>query len=460
MFEERGDPSLFRQVLEHGLQYMYSIPDRRVFPEGEAIAGLSHFEEPLPELPAEAKAVLHLLQQQGAPATVATTGARYFGFVTGNMVPAGQAAKLLATFWDQVSAMYVLSPLAAKLEQVVEGWLRTSFHLPGDVVAGFVSGSSVANLCGLAAGRYRLLQNQGWDVNRKGLAQAPPLRIVLGKEAHSTILKMVSLLGFGLDCVEWVETDAQGRIIPEQIPELDSSTLLVLQAGNVNSGAFDDFGAICRKAKEKGAWIHIDGAFGLWAAAVDSLKALTVGIEYADSWAVDGHKTLNTPYDSGIILCADQEALSSALHMSAGYIILSDHRDGMLYTPEMSRRARIVELWATMKYLGVQGIDQMIHELHRRAVQFAEGLASTKGFTVLNDVVFNQVAVACENDERTDQVLARIQQDGTCWVGGSFWKGRRIIRISVCSWMTTTEDIQVSIAAFQAALHAVEGSQA
>lgn len=457
MFDEREDPSLFQQALEYGLAYMRDIPNRRVFPDKDAVAGLSYFEEALPEVPAEAKEVLSLLQQYGAPATVATTGARYFGFVTGNMVPAGQAAKLLATFWDQVSAMYVLSPLAAKLEQVVEGWLRTSFNLPEHTVAGFVSGSSTANLCGLAAARYRLLQNQGWDINRRGFAQAPPLRVVLGKEAHSTILKMVSLLGFGLDNVEWVETDAQGRIVPEQIPTLDASTLLVLQAGNVNSGSFDDFNTICRKAKEQGAWIHIDGAFGLWAAAVDPLRPLTTGIEYADSWAVDGHKTLNTPYDSGIILCADREALTSALHMSAGYIVLSDERDGMLYTPEMSRRARIVELWATMKYLGRQGIDQMIHHMHLRAVQFAEGLAALEGFTVLNEVVFNQVAVACASDERTNQVLARIQQDGICWVGGSSWKGRRIIRISVCSWMTTEEDVALSLAAFRSALHDVEG---
>jgi glutamate/tyrosine decarboxylase-like PLP-dependent enzyme len=315
-----------------------------------------------------------------------------------------------------------------------------------------VSGTSSANVCGLAAARFRLLQRQDWDVNEKGLFGAPKIRIVTGGHAHSTVLKAVSILGLGKANIEFIDVDDQGRIIPEKIPTLDQHTLLILQAGNVNSGSFDDFKKIIPKAKRAGAWVHVDGAFGLWAAGVENLKYLTEGIGDADSWAADGHKTLNTPYDSGIIMCKDQAALISALHMSAGYIIESKERDGMFFTPEMSRRARIIELWAILKYLGRKGLDEMVQTLHKRAQQFAAEISGVDGFTIENEVVFNQVIFRCNTAETTDKVLTTVQSSGECWAGGSTWFGRRVIRLSVCAWTTTEQDITCTAASFTKAL--------
>lgn len=452
MFAEMQDKSIFKNALKFGSQYIDGSLNRNVYPSEEALEGLSFFDELMPKTTSTAINVINDLNQYGSPATVSQLGGRYFGFVIGSVVPTGLAAKLLGTFWDQVTAMYVNSPIAGKLESVVEQWLKSIFNLPEKTVAGFVSGTSTANLCGLAAARFRLLKNQGWDINQKGFLNAPSIRVIAGKEAHSTVIKTIALLGFGQESITFIETDEQGRIKTELIPELDNKTLLILQAGNVNSGAFDDFTKIVDKAKEVGAWVHIDGAFGLWASAVKNLAYLTKGIENANSWAVDGHKTLNTPYDSGIVMCNDKEAISSALHTSGGYLMISDDRDGMFYTPELSRRARIIELWATMKYLGTEGIDEMILEMHHRAKQFATELTKIDGFTVMNDVVFNQVVVRCETDELTNQVLKNIQEERVCWVGGSSWKGKKVIRISVCSWATTAEDVKLSVQSFKSSL--------
>ncbi len=455
MFADLADKTLFEKAQSLGFDYLNKALERNIYPTAEALDNLSVFEEKLPEKTGDAHEVLDKLNEFGSPATVAQVGGRYFGFVNGSVVPAGLAAKNLSIFWDQNTAMQVISPISSKLESVVQNWLVELFGLPKSTVAGFVSGTSMANFCGLAAARYRILMNQGWDLTEKGLFNAPKIRVVTGKHAHSTILKVVSLLGLGKANIEWVDVDGQGRILVEEMPELDNRTILVLQAGNVNSGSFDDFEAICQKAQEKGAWIHIDGAFGLWAGATQSLKHLTKDFEYANSWAVDGHKTLNTPYDSGIILCNDKEALVASLHMTGGYIIIGKERDGMYFTPEMSRRARIIELWATLRYLGREGIDQMIEGIHQRAVQFAQLFEQIDGFKVLNEVVFNQVIVQCATDELTEAVIHEIQELRECWVGGSTWHGRKIIRVSVCSWATTAEDVERSVASFEEALRRV-----
>lgn len=452
MYADVHDKSLFEAAQHLGQDYLENIFERNIFPSENALDDLKHFDETLPTASSDANKVIQFLNTYGAPATVATLGARYFGFVSGSAVPAGLAAKSLATFWDQAPAMHVLSPIGSKLETVVETWLKDLFRLPEKTVAGFVSGTSSANFCGLAAARYRLLSNLNWDVNSKGLFNAPKIRIVTGKHAHSTVLKAISLLGFGTENIEWVDVDDQGRIIPERMPELDNSTIVILQAGNVNSGSFDNFNDICKKANTANAWVHIDGAFGLWAAAVEKLNHLTQGIELANSWAVDGHKTLNTPYDSGIVMCSDKEAIRSALHMAGSYIITSEQRDGMFYTPEMSRRARVIELWATMKYLGKSGIDEMIYEMHQRAQQVAKELAAIDGFTILNDVVFNQVLVQCNTDALTVKTMENIQQLRECWAGGSLWNGRKVIRVSICSWATTSKDISRSVKSFEKAL--------
>jgi len=378
---------------------------------------------------------------------VAQTAGRYFGFVNGNAVPTAVAARWLTDVWDQNPALYVISPIVAKLEQVCERWAKQLLGLPDETAAGIVSGTSIATMCGLAAGRYALLQKSGWDVNNDGLFGAPPIRVVLSEQSHGTVFKALALLGLGRNRVELVPADAQGRIDIEQMPELDSNTLLILQAGNVNSGAFDDFERACTLAQEAGAWVHIDGAFGLWAAASPNLRHLTQGIEKADSWSTDGHKTLNTPYDCAMVLCKDRHALVASMQATGSYIQYSEQRDSMLYTPDMSRRARAVELWATLRFLGEDGLADMLDGLCAGATLFAEKLA-TAGFRILNDVVFNQVIVAADTPEQTAAVLTAVQQSGECWCGGSQWQGEPIIRVSVCSWATTAEDVERSVQAF------------
>lgn len=452
MFQEVRDKEIFSQAQQYSFEYLESIFDRNVYPTEKALNDLSIFDEELPANSTKAKNVIEQLNKYGNPATTATLGGRYFGFVCGSAIPVGIAAKNLGTYWDQAPAMNVLSPIGSKLESVVEKWLVDLFNLPKNTSAGFVSGTSTANLCGLAAARYRILERNNWDINEKGLRNSPKIRIVTGKQAHSTVLKAVGILGLGKENIEWVDVDSQGRIITESIPELDKNTILVLQAGNVNSGAFDDFEIICKKAKKANAWVHIDGAFGLWAEAVSKLKYLTKGIGNASSWAVDGHKTLNTPYDCGIILCADQEAMTSALHMSGSYIIESSERDGMFYTPEMSRRARIIELWSIMKYLGKNGIDEMILTMYQRAKQFSKEIVKIEGFHVENDIVFNQVIVRCDSDIITERVLSNIQMLRECWLGGSIWFGKKVMRVSICSWATTKNDISRSVESFKKAL--------
>ncbi len=447
MFHEINNKQIFEDAKKYAFEYLDKSFDKNVFPSDKAIGNLDKFVEEMPEDSGNGISIIEQLHRYGSPATVSQNGGRYFGFVNGGIIPISLATRWLSDAWDQNSALYVMSPIVSKLEEVVEEWLKQLFALPKQTVAGFVSGTSMATFCGLAAARYRILKNRGWDINKKGLNGAPKIRIVAGKSAHATVVKAVALLGLGIDNIEWVDIDEQGRIIPSSIPKLDESTILILQAGNVNSGAFDAFDEICNNAKRANTWVHIDGAFGLWAAVTKKLSFLTKGIEKADSWSVDGHKTLNTPYDSAIILCKDKEALIQALQASGSYIVYSEHKDGMLFTPEMSRRARVVDLWATLKYLGRSGIDELVYSLHKRAVQFSIELKKRE-FEILNDVVFNQVLVACESDEITNKVIKYIQDSGKCWVGGAKWNGRDVIRISVCSWATTEDDIEHSVNSF------------
>ena len=445
---------LFEQAKSYAYEYMDGIFDREVFPSEAALANLKAFDEPLPDAPCDPANMLRLLHEVGSPATVATTGGRYFGLVVGGVFPPVMAARWLADTWDQLSTLYVTSPLLARLEAVCEQWLVDLLGLPPGCAAGFVSGSSMAILCGLAAGRHEILRRSGWDVNSRGLFGAPPLRVVLGAEAHSTVFKALALLGLGKDRVETVPVDDQGRMISSQVPGLDANTLLILQAGNVNSGAFDPLDEMCDKANAAGAWVHVDGAFGLWAAASPARRHLTRGSEKADSWSVDGHKTLNTPYDSGIVLCRHPQVLASALQAAGSYILYSENRDGMLYTPEMSRRARAVELWATLKVLGKSGVAQLVDGLCEHTLQFA-ALMKAQGFTILNEVAFNQALVACGSPEETQAVLKNLQQSGECWCGGARWHDTPVIRVSVCSWATTGEDIRRTVSAFVKARQSV-----
>ncbi len=444
------DQSIFRQALDHACDYLENQEARPAFPPPEALNALNAFDEPLPGRPTAADAILQMLHDIGSPATTAIGGGRYFGFVNGGALPIGLAARLLADVWDQNAALHIMSPIAAKLEQVCEDWLVELFELPAGTAAGLVSGTSTATLSGALAARDALLRRRGWDVSRRGLFGAPPIRVVLSDGAHASVGKALAIAGIGAAQIERVPADDQGRFDTRFLPPLDDNTLLILQAGNVNTGAFDDFESLCAAAREAGAWAHIDGAFGLWARACAETSNLTAGMELADSWSADAHKTLNSPYDCGIILCRDRQALATALGASGSYLQFSDGRDGMLYTPEMSRRARAIELWALMKGLGRSGIDDLVAQLCLRARQFADGLAA-RDFRILNDLVFNQVLVACDSAELTTRTLELIQASGECWCGGSHWKGEPVIRISVCSWATTAHDIERSARAFVAA---------
>ena len=345
MRRDRDSKTLLDQARHYVYEYIDAVDQRTVFPDAAAIRNLDRFDEPLPEHPQSGAGTLEMLNTYGAPATVAQTGGRYFGFVNGGVVPAALAARWMADAWDQNPALYVISPVVGKLEQVCENWLRDLLELPDGTVAGYVSGSSTATLCGLAAARYALLRRLDWDVNAKGLFGAPPIRVIVSQQAHSSVFKALALLGLGKDRIEHVPADSQGRIDTSRIPALDDRCLLLLQAGNVNTGAFDAFEVICDPAKKNDAWVHVDGAFGLWVKASPARKALAQGVELADSWSVDGHKTLNTPYDCGIVLCRQQDSLVAAMQASGDYIQYSEHRDGMMHVPEMSRRARAVDLW-------------------------------------------------------------------------------------------------------------------
>lgn len=455
MHQEMIDKKIFNQVKEYAFDYADKALERNVYPTDEAIEKLNIFDEQLPNKISDSLEIIELLHKYGSPSTVTQIGGRYFGLVNGGIIPTALAVKWLNDFWDQNTPLFITSPITSKLETVVESWLKQLFNFPESTVTGFVSGTSMAILCGLAAARFRIYQRLNWDINSKGFINAPKVRIVAGQHAHGTVLKAIALLGFGKDNIEWVDVDIQGRMITDKIPKLDENTILVLQAGNVNSGSFDYFNEICDKANKTNTWIHIDGAFGLWAAGSENLKYLTSGIEKADSWSVDGHKTLNTPYDCGIVMCKDKEALVSALQATGSYIVYGENRDGMLYTPEMSRRARAIELWATMKYLGRQGINELVYGLHERAKQFAEGL-SENGFKILNEVVFNQVLVACDSDSETEETLKNLQELRQCWCGGSQWFNKKVIRISVCSWATTEEDVTRSVLSFVKARNQVE----
>ncbi len=439
--------ALFEQARRYAFAYIDTIAERAVFPHAKAIENLDQFDEPLPECSRNGADTLEMLNAYGAPATVAQTSGRYFGFVNGGVIPTALAARWMADTWDQNPALFVISPVVGKLEQVCERWLCELLELPGGTVAGYVSGSSTATLCGLAAARYELLKRLDWDVNTQGLFGAPPIRVIVSEQAHSSVFKALALLGLGKDRIEQVPADGQGRIDASRIPPLDARSLLVLQAGNVNTGAFDAFSEICDPARKKDAWVHVDGAFGLWVKASTGRKNLAHGVERADSWSVDGHKTLNTPYDCGIVLCRQPESLVAAMQASGAYIQYSDNRDGMMHVPEMSRRARAVDLWATLKYLGRGGVEDLIDGMCDRATQFADQLADQQ-FRILNKVVFNQVLVAGDTPSQTQKILADIQASGVCWCGGTQWNNEPAIRISVSSWVTTPEDVDRSVKSF------------
>jgi glutamate/tyrosine decarboxylase-like PLP-dependent enzyme len=439
--------SLFQEAARRAGAYLDGLDARPVFPGADALGGLSAFDESFPTEPRDAEETLALLDTAGSPATVASAGGRYFGFVIGGSLPVTSAANVLSAAWDQNAGMLASSPVAARLENVALRWLVEVLGLPDGTGGGFVSGATMANFSGLAAARHAVLRKAGWNVESHGLFGAPPITVVVGEEVHVSLLKALSLLGMGRERVIRVPVDGQGRMIPMAIPPLAGPTIVCIQAGNVNTGAFDPAAEICRIAHEAGAWVHVDGAFGLWAAAAPGRAHLAAGVNEADSWATDAHKWLNVPYDSGLVFCRRAGDLRAALtHSAAAYLSESDDREPMEYTPEMSRRARGIEVWAALRTLGRSGLADLVERCCRYAARFAEGL-SAAGYPVLNDVELNQVLVSFGSAEKTKQVIRDVQQDGTCWCGGTVWQGKAAMRISVSSWATTGKDVEKSLAA-------------
>jgi len=438
--------SLLLDAAARAAHYLENIDQRSVFPTPDALLNLHQFAETLPDHPSDPATVLAQLDTIGSPATVASAGSRYFGFVTGGQLPAALAANWLAAAWDNNGAFTVSSPVNAQLEAVALRWLIDLFGLPATVGGGFVTGATMANFCALAAARHALLQQQGWDVEAQGLFGAPPLTVVVGNEVHISVLKALSMLGLGRERVLRVAVDDQGRMLPSALPPLDPRTIVILQAGNVNTGACDPIGEICTLAQASGAWVHVDGAFGMWAVLAPERSQLVQGLDAADSWATDAHKWLNVAYDSGLVFCLHPQFLNAAMSFSAAYLVPSDQREPSHYTPEMSRRTRGVEIWAALRSLGRAGLADLIERNCRYAAQFATGLAAA-GYEVLNAVTLNQVLVAFGDDATTRRVIARVQQEGTCWAGSTVWRGRTAMRISVSSWATTAQDVEQSLAA-------------
>ena len=438
---------LLHDAATRAAAYLRGIEARPVAPGEQALAGLDRLDGPLPEQPSDPAEVLSVLDTFGSPATVTTAGGRYFGFVTGGALPAALAANWLAGAWDQNAGPAACSPVAARLEEIALRWLLEALHLPAGCGGAFVTGATMANLTALAAARHALLAQAGWDVEADGLFGAPPIAVLAGEEVHISVLKALGLLGFGRERVIRLPVDGQGRIRAERLPRLSGPSIVCIQAGNVNSGAFDPAGELHAWAHAGGAWLHVDGAFGLWAAAAPERAHLAAGIEHADSWATDAHKWLNVPYDCGVALVRDPETLRAAMSpQRAAYIATGSVREPFQYTPEMSRRARGVEVWAAVRQLGRSGLADLVERCCRRATRFAEGLRA-EGYEVLNEVPLNQVLVSFGDDEATRRVIAGVQQDGTCWCGGTVWHGRAALRISVSSWATTEEDVERSLAA-------------
>ena len=370
----------------------------------------------------------------------------------GGSLPATVEASILAAAWDQTAGLRITSPVAAALEDASIRWLLDVLGLSAGTGVGFVTCATTANQSGLAAARHALLARQGWDVGANGLFGAPPLRVVVGDEVHVSVLKALTLLGLGSGRIERVPVDGQGRMRAEALPRLDERTIVCLQAGNVNTGAFDPAAAIVERARAAGAWVHVDGAFGLWARAAPSLAPLAAGLEGADSWATDAHKWLNVPYDSGLVFCRDATLLRAALRPpTAAYLVEGEVREPDQYVPEFSRRARGIEVWAALLSLGREGLRELLERTCAHARRFAASLRED-GHEVLNDVVLNQVLVSFGPPERTRRVIEEVQRGGVLWCGGTLWQGTTAMRISVSSWATTAADVERSLAGIRAAV--------
>ncbi len=437
---------------QHANDYLSSVRERRVAPDVSRADLLTRLGGPLPEAASDPVAVIDALAREADRGVVASAGPRYFGFVTGGAVPVTVAADWLGTSWDQNVALYVMSPAVAVIEDIVSGWILDLLHFPASATVGFVTGCHLANFTGLAAARHEVLRRAGWNVETNGLQRAPRVRVIVGAEAHVSAIGALRMLGFGTDELEVVPVDQQGRMradaLPQRLASASGPTIVCAQAGNVSTGASDPIGDIVTLAHERGAWVHVDGAFGLWAAAVPELRDQVTGLERADSWATDAHKWLNVPYDSGLAIIADAAPHRAAMGINASYLQRGEdeERVGMDWVPESSRRARVLPIYALIRSLGRDGIAGMVRRTCALARRMSQRLDGHAGVRVLNEVVLNQVLVQFRGagGDVTPDVIARVQAEGTCWAGGAFWQGKNAMRISVSNWSTTEQDIDRS----------------
>jgi glutamate/tyrosine decarboxylase-like PLP-dependent enzyme len=451
--------ALLQTTVDRVVAYRESLPERPVC----AAAGVDDVRAalggPLPEAPTSPRQVVDELVRAAEPGLVATAGPRFFGFVIGGALPASTAADMLASGWDQCAFNGVLSPAASAAEDVAADWLKQLLGLPPSASMGFVTGAQAANTVGLASARHHVLATVGWDVERRGLAGSPGIRVLASEERHATVDRSLRLLGLGSDVIEPVRADANGAIDVADLDRVlrsgpEAPTIVCLQAGNVNTGACDDLRAACDLVHERGGWAHVDGAFGLWAAASPGLRPLVDGVELADSWGCDAHKWLNVPYDSAFAICSRPEVQVAAMSYTASYLVGSGATPGAAdRTAESSRRARGFAVWAALKELGSDGVASMVERCCTLARRFADGLAA-EGFEIANEVVLNQVLVGF-GDVSTDRVVEAIQRDGTCWMGATTWRGRRLMRISVSNHATTEQDVDRSVEAIARLVHGV-----
>ncbi len=428
---------------QRAANYLAGKAERGVFPGQEAVAALKGFGDELPDGPTPVREVLATLDAIGSPAAVDVTHGRYFGFVIGGTDPAATGAAALAASWDQNVATPVMSPVGTHLDGIAARWVCELLDLPRDATATFCAGATVANLTCVLAARDALLHRAGWDTRVKGLTKAPPLRVVTSEEVHVSALKALHMAGIGTDAITFVPTDEAGRVRAEEFPDVDDRTIVLLQAGNVNTGHSDPFPELIPRARAAGAWVHVDGAFGLWAAASPRFRRLVAGVDQADSWATDAHKWLNAPYDSGIAICAREEDLRRSFAADAAYLLGESGRVLMHLGVQMSQRARGVEAWAIIASRGRSGIAEIVDGCCDLAQQFV-ALLEARGARILAPVVLNQALVQFKDDATTDAVIAAVQRDGTCWAGGTTWQGRRAMRLSVSDVATTPDDIAAS----------------
>jgi glutamate/tyrosine decarboxylase-like PLP-dependent enzyme len=450
---------LLRRTAEIAADYLESLGERPVFPQVTPEELRAALGGPLPEEPVDPEQVLDDLAARAEPGVVAMGSGRYFGFVIGGALPAALAADWLTSAWDQNAGLYVGGPSASVVEQVTREWLVELLGLPAEASIGFVTGTQMAHVTGLAAARFHVLDAAGWDVGADGLTGAPPVRVLVGEKRHVTVDRALRLLGLGAPTV--VAADDQGRLLVEPFREAlgEGPTIVCAQAGEVNTGAFDPLPEIADACEGAGAWLHVDGAFGLWAAVAPGRRHLVEGIERADSWTTDAHKWLNVPYDSGIVLCAHPESHRAAMTITASYLIQDEGarrvRDQVDWVPEFSRRARGFPVYAALRSLGRSGIAELVERCCEGATRFAAAIAELPGVELLNEVVLNQVLFRFDSDERTDDVLRRVQEGGAVWMSGTTWDGRKAIRISVSNWQTGDEEIALAVKAFESALQAV-----